>query len=62
MDAKEYRTELNKKLNETISAFIKENGLSCDKCSYKINGKCKSKVYCIVGQNVGLYVNYEKKE
>ena len=53
---------LNKNLRETIDEFIKKNNLSCNKCSNMVNGKCKSKVYCIVGERIGLYVNFNEKE
>lgn len=53
---------LNKNLRETINEFIEKNGLSCDKCSNMVNGKCKSKLYCIVGEKIGLYVNFNEKE
>ena len=45
--------EINKELIELKNKFVEEHGLSCEKCSYlKVNGRCSSKIVCIVRDNV----------
>ena len=53
--------EINKELDNLRKKFIEEHGLSCEKCSHlKANGKCSSKVYCIVRDNV-FFTPFEEK-
>lgn len=53
--------EINKELSNLRKKFIEEHGLSCENCSYlKANGKCASKIYCIVRDNV-FYTPFEEK-
>ena len=51
-------------LREIRNNFIKEHNLKCENCQFwekNRKGKCASKVYCIVKDNV-LYCNYKPKE
>ena len=53
--------EINRELRELKNKFIEEHKLSCERCSYlKPNGKCASKVYCIVRNNV-FFTPFEEK-
>ena len=53
--------ELNKKLRTLIADFIKENNINCERCLKFIEGKCKSKTYCIVKDKVA-YVSFLEAE
>lgn len=57
---KERLQNLNKQLRTLVDTFIKENNLTCDKCSNYIKGKCKAKTYCIVGKKTGLWISYSE--
>ena len=55
---------LNKELSEMREQFIKKHNLKCADCAYwerHKKGKCASKVYCIVRDNV-FNSNYKEKE
>ncbi len=53
--------ELNRRFQALVENFIKQNNLSCDTCSRNENGKCKSKVYCIV-RDKNYFLAYERAE
>ena len=53
-----------KELSEMRKQFIKQHNLKCENCDYwekHRKGKCASKVYCIVRDNV-FNCNYKVKE
>lgn len=52
-----------KELREMRDKFVEEHNLKCSNCHYwelKKKGKCSSKVYCIVRDNV-FNCNYKEK-
>lgn len=51
-------------LSEIRTQFIKKHNLKCENCQFwekNKKGKCASKVYCIVRDNV-MNCNYKPKE
>ena len=53
---------LNKELRELRHRFIIDNNIRCENCQRFVNGKCKSKVYCIVNDNVMVCAYVEKPD
>lgn len=53
-------TNLNKELREFRQKFISDNHIKCENCQRFQKGKCVSKVYCIVKDNV-LFCAYIEK-
>lgn len=44
--------EINRELSQLRNDILNKYGLSCETCAKKNGKKCKSKVYCIVKDNV----------
>ena len=53
---------LNKELREIKRRFIADNNIRCENCQRFINGKCKSKFYCIINDNVMFCAYIEKSD
>jgi len=51
---------LNNELTELRHRFIADNNLKCENCQKFINGKCSSKVYCIV-KDIVMFCAYVEK-
>lgn len=51
---------LNRELRELRQKFISDNHIKCENCQRFQKGKCVSKVYCIVNDNV-LFCAYIEK-